>query len=124
MNPGLSLVRTQLDELLVKWINLLSLSEISEYNPGALFRKSLSNNIDFLNTAPQVVLKNLQYCLPIQLLLHCYKFRSLIFSVAIVLVQLHNIVETFKVQNKKVYENHLGHISLLLPRLPKVVQSI
>ena len=26
---------------------LTSLPEISEHNPGALFRKSLSNNIDF-----------------------------------------------------------------------------
>ena len=29
-----------------------SLPEISEHNPGALFRKSLSNDIDFLNHAP------------------------------------------------------------------------
>ena len=34
--------------------------EFSVHNPGALFRKSLSNNIDFLNTAPGVVYGKLQ----------------------------------------------------------------
>ena len=31
------------------------LREFSVYNPGALFRKSLSDNIDFLTSAPGVV---------------------------------------------------------------------
>ena len=38
-----------------------NIPEISEHNPGALFRKSLSNNIDFLNSGPGVVFRNLQY---------------------------------------------------------------
>ena len=36
------------------------LPEVSEHNPGPLFSKSLSNNIDFLNSAPGVVFRNLQ----------------------------------------------------------------
>ena len=33
----------------------LLIPEFSVYNPGALFRKSPSDNIDFLNCAPGVV---------------------------------------------------------------------
>ena len=36
--------------------------EFSVHNPGALFRKSLSNNIDFLNSTPGVVYGKLLYC--------------------------------------------------------------
>ena len=46
----LSLVWFDLEVLLSE-----TLPEFSVYNPGALFRKSLSNNIDFLNSAPGVV---------------------------------------------------------------------
>ena len=35
--------------------------EISEHNPRALFGKSLPYDIDFLNSAPEVVLTNLRY---------------------------------------------------------------
>ena len=35
-------------------ISIKLLPEISEHNPGALFRTSLSNNIDFLNSAPRL----------------------------------------------------------------------
>ena len=35
--------------------------EFSIYNPEALFRKCLSNNIDFLNSAPGVVYAKLPY---------------------------------------------------------------
>ena len=34
------------------------ISEISEHNPRALLRKSLSNNFDFLNIAQVVVFRN------------------------------------------------------------------
>ena len=40
-------------------MTLIVVPEISEHNPGALFRKSVYNNIDFLNSAPGVVFRNL-----------------------------------------------------------------
>ena len=36
--------------------------EFSIYNPRSLFRKSLSNNFDFLNNGPGVVYGKLWYC--------------------------------------------------------------
>ena len=41
-----------------------ALLEFSVYNPRALFRTSLSNSIDFLNSAPGVIYRKLQYILP------------------------------------------------------------
>ena len=42
-------------------LKISSLPEFSVYNPGALFRKSLSSNIDFLNSAPGVIYRKLRY---------------------------------------------------------------
>ena len=39
------------------------LPEFSIHNPGALLKKSLSKNIDFLNSAPGVVYRKLRYCM-------------------------------------------------------------
>ena len=41
--------------------DLVIVPEISEHNPRALFGKSLRYSTDFLNSAPGVVFRNLQY---------------------------------------------------------------
>ena len=52
--------------------------EISEHKPGTLFRKSLCNNIDILNSAVGVVFRNLQVLELILVKSHfiCDKFKA------------------------------------------------
>ena len=47
---------------------LTRVPEFSTHNPRALFRKSLSNNIDFFNSAPGVVYgkRRYKYCLTVE----------------------------------------------------------
>ena len=47
--------------MLISHMLMHDVPEFSVYNPGALFIKSLSNNIDFLNSAPGVVYEKLRY---------------------------------------------------------------
>ena len=58
------------------------------YNPGALFRKSLFNNIDFLNSALEVVYGKLRYCLLFILLAKYIYITHLILVCSVLVLEL------------------------------------